>query len=316
MSEASAMFCQLTFNDLCSATSSPESEYGQLRLVPLDGPTTAPYGLDHAHANLSPASAKEKGLLTSGTFGPIGSGSSTTRDLTRSLASKLRARTTGSILYGVTWKQSVTPSGALKFQARASARRTSVPAIIGWRTCQESDGEGGIMEIRPGCSGRYKLRDEVMLSGWPTPLANKLSPQTREDFTPNLAAIAELAGWPTPVTFDAKESSNPEPIIKRRGKLQAKHKNGNGCGLNLAQCVITQVAFPTDSGLEVILSNGSIVAMKSGARLNPAHSRWLQTIPPQWDDFAPMATRSTLERRRSSSAPTWNASASEEKDKP
>jgi hypothetical protein len=279
------MFCQLTFDDLPSATSSPGSEYGPLHSGPPDGPTTAPYGPDHPHANLSPAQAKDKGLLTSGTFGPIGSGTLNTRDLTRSLASKLRERMSGSILYALTWKESATPSGALKFQARASGKRTSAPALTGWRSPQNSDGEGGIMEIRPGCSGRYKLRDEAL-----------------------------LAGWPTPVTFDAKESANPHPI--RRQRLEADRNKTNRFSLNLAQCAITQVAFPTDSGMEVILLNGSIVAMKSGARLNPAHSRWLQAIPPQWDDYAPTETRSTLERRRSSLAPTWNASGSEEKDKP
>jgi hypothetical protein len=247
------MFCQLTFDDLPSAISSPGSGSGPLHSGPPDGPTIGLYGPDPAHANLSPAQAKEAGLLTSGTYGPIGSGSLATRDLTRSLASKLRARMSGSILYGLTWKQSDTPSGALKFQARASARRTSAPA---------------------------------------------------------------LTGWPTPTAFDAKESADPHPIRKRWLRMKAKHANGNGFGLNLAQCAIIQVAFPTDSGLEVILSNGSIVAMKSGVRLNPAHSRWLQAIPPQWDDFAPMATRSTLKRRRSSSAPTWNALESGEKDKP
>jgi len=296
-SKASAMWSQLTFEDINSVTSLPESESGQGHLETQGGRTNGPYGRGHAHANLSPAQAKEADLLTSGTYGPPGSGTFSTRDLTRSLASKLRARTTGSILYELTWKESATPSGALKFQARASGNRTSAPAIIGWRTCQDLDGEGGIMEIRPGCAGRDKLRDAAMLAAWPTPLANKLSPQTREDFTPNLAAIAELSGWPTPTV--TQPGGTPEQFLERKRKAVAK---GSSMGITLSDLgmVATLVGYPTDSGLEVILSNGSIVAMKSGVRLNPAHSRWLQAIPRQWDDYAPTETRSTLERRRNS----------------
>jgi hypothetical protein len=292
------MFCQLTFDDLPSAISLPESEYGPLHSGPPDGPTNGLYGPDLAHANLSPVQAKERGLLMSGTYGPIGSGSLATRDLTRSLASKLRARMSGSILYGLTWKESATPSGALKFQARALGKRTSAPALTGWPTSRANDGEK-----------RGKVADD---------------PRN------GVVTAANLAGWPTSTTFDAKESANPHPI--RIGRFEAKKDNKHGFSLNLAQCAITltgwgtprvtnnggipcpehtgkgcrledqagESSFPTDSGLQVILLNGSIVAMKSGVRLNPAHSRWLQAIPPQWDDYAPTETRSTLERRRSS----------------
>ena len=30
-----------------------------------------------------------------------------------------------------------------------------------WRTPSSSDGEGGVMEMREGCAGKYKLRDHV-----------------------------------------------------------------------------------------------------------------------------------------------------------
>jgi hypothetical protein len=36
-----------------------------------------------------------------------------------------------------------------------------------WRTPSSSDGEGGIMEMREGCAGKYKLRDHV--AAWATP---------------------------------------------------------------------------------------------------------------------------------------------------
>jgi len=276
MSEASAMWSQLTFEDISNVTSSPESAYGQLHSGPLDGPTIGPYGPDHAHANLSPAQAKEAGLLTSGTYGPIGSGTLATRDLTRSLASKLRARMSGSILYELTWRESATPSGALKFQARASGKQTSAPALTGWPTPTVNEGAQDTLNPTPAQTGETTLKGAALLAGWGTP--------TTRDYkdTPGMDEIRP-------------DGTNRMDQLPRQAILA-------GC--------------PTDSGLEVILSNGSIVAMKSGARLNPAHSRWLQAIPPQWDDYAPTETRSTLERRRSSLAPTWSALQSEEKDKP
>jgi hypothetical protein len=46
-----------------------------------------------------------------------------------------------------------------------SSRRT----VSVWRTPGATDGEGGVMEIRPGKVGHYKLRDQAPLAGWPTP---------------------------------------------------------------------------------------------------------------------------------------------------
>jgi len=267
-SEASAMWSQLTFADINSVTSSPESESGQGRSKTQGGRTNGPYGRDHAHANLSPAQAKEAGLMTSGTYGQPGSGTFNTRDLTRSLASKLRARMSGLILYAVTWKESATPSGALKFQARASARRTSAPALTGWPTPTVNEGAQDTINPTPAQTGGMTLKGAALLAGWPTP------------------TVTQLGG-------------TPEQFLQRKRRAVA---NGSSMGITLSDLgmVATLAGSPTDSGLEVILLNGSTVAMKNGARLNPAHSRWLQAIPPQWDDFAPTETRSTLERRRNS----------------
>ena len=40
-----------------------------------------------------------------------------------------------------------------------------------WRTPSSSDGEGGVMEMREGCAGKYKLRDHVVAEqkAWATP---------------------------------------------------------------------------------------------------------------------------------------------------
>ena len=48
------------------------------------------------------------------------------------------------------------------------AQRARMP-LSGWdRTPQASDGDGGVVEIRPGTTGKYKLRDYAHLAGWAT----------------------------------------------------------------------------------------------------------------------------------------------------
>jgi DNA (cytosine-5)-methyltransferase 1 len=73
------MYGQLTFLDTPSATSSQGSASGALPCGAPAGATTRPYGPDPALVSLSPRQAKEKGLMTSGTCGPLGSTSSSSR---------------------------------------------------------------------------------------------------------------------------------------------------------------------------------------------------------------------------------------------
>ena len=75
---------------------------------------------------------------------------------------------------------------------------TSTQAYLaGWRTPSASDGEGGVMEIRPESTGRYKLRDDVHLAGWPTPTKTDANRGSEYDCmakntTLNMAAVRAL----------------------------------------------------------------------------------------------------------------------------
>lgn len=67
------------------------------------------------------------------------------------------------------------------------------------------------MEIRPGTTGKYKLRDEAPLAGWTTPQAHDTNPRgagNREN--PRGGAClgwdAKLAGWASPTASKTTQS--------------------------------------------------------------------------------------------------------------
>ncbi len=110
-----------------SVTSSQALADGVLHCEPQDGLMTAPSGPGAAPVNLSPRQAKALGLLTSGTYGQPGRGSSYSANLEWCLANRLAKvlQNSGSTLFQLTWKEWATPSGRLCSQRVASARLTN-----------------------------------------------------------------------------------------------------------------------------------------------------------------------------------------------
>lgn len=153
-----------------SAISLQVLESGATHYVNQDGLIVDLFGQVVAHANPLALQVPVKASVTSATCGQSGLNLSSSADLTLFLANKLKAQlsTDGSTLFKMTWKEKTTALGLPVSLLRASVRRISDTDCTSWRSPQKSDGEGGVMEIRPGTAGKYKLRDEVHLASWPT----------------------------------------------------------------------------------------------------------------------------------------------------
>ncbi|WP_241171104.1 hypothetical protein [Burkholderia gladioli] len=149
------------------------------------------------------------------------------------------------------------------------------------------------------------LAAAACLAGWGTPnasapggtpeqaLARKVGLNCGQSVT-TLDHQVQLAGWPTP------NAGTPQSL-QGNGSDPENHK-AQGHQVNLKDAVRyllhDQPARLTASGE---LLTGSSAGMASGGQLNPAHSRWLMGLPPEWDDCAPTATPSTRKPRARSS---------------
>ncbi len=265
----------------------------------LDGLTINLSGRGLAHASLSARQAWAAGLMTSGTCGLHSTGSLASADLSTSLASRLQAATQmlGSTLYKLTWKQWTTPSGLSRSRLRASARRTSVTERTGWPTPTTRDWKDGKVCLNVPLNSL--LGRVAWLAGWPTPTTidnNQVRGEAAAANAPQrgttIGGAARLAGWPTPTA-----GSNDRTPDESRA-LEMYRKDGSKVQQRLQD--FAAICQPTRLTASGEMLTGCSAGMKNGGQLDPAHSRWLMGLPPEWDDCAPMAMPSTRKQQKSS----------------
>ena len=271
--------CTLTMSEGSrSVISLPESDCGHTPYDKPGGAMIKTCGPEAVRANLSPRQAKERGLLTSGTFGQHSSISSASAALTQSLASKLKDQlsTLGSTLYKLIWKVLVTPQGRSVPLLRASVRRTSGQGSIGQdagtTTCVSSVAIGSMSPLLEPTGART-----AVATGWVTPttrdwkdtpgMAVTAGSRVRLDQLPRQAF--QWLGWATPTSTDAIRGVKP-PRPQDSG------------------IPLTQQVGQMDFGR---MSTGYPSEMPSCARLNPELSRWLMGVPREWAICAPTETQ-------------------------
>jgi hypothetical protein len=167
----------------------------------------------------------------------------------------------------------------------------------------------------------------AQLTGWPTPRANKVHPEITEQNRDKLAnrnksnleeVVAVLWGWATPTTADHKGAAKPESVkewntrghnLPEQGQLSGwttpsatdGTRGGTGITDGMSGSSLTQLskmARPIRLTASGQMLTGSDAEMESGGQLDPAHSRWLMGLPPEWDASAPTATPSQRKSRK------------------
>jgi hypothetical protein len=217
-------------------------------------------------------------------------------------------RTSDSGFIGWPTPQACDSRGSAGAEDRKNCELPNASQLAGWPTPTESMVTE--QDLAQACTAgnspdRQSYKDSMILSGWPTPKASEAEKDSRttegalaevlRGKGPSLSAVGSLAGWPTPAAHEP--GGTPEQHLARKKACQDR---GIQMGANSVThlSLVAQLAGPARLTVTGEMLTGSFAGMENGGQLNPAHSRWLQGLPPEWDVCAATAIQSLPKRRK------------------
>lgn len=199
------------------------------------------------------------------------------------------------------WKSGDASQDTLDRNARPLNERV---ILAGWATPRSTVAGHSTGNPDRALDGRSRLEDQVFsvqMIGWPTVRATDAEKNIRsvegsaremerKGGPQDLMQAVSLAGWPTPMAGTPAQNGNNEA-----GNTDSSRKT-----VDLCRAAVQSM----DSGeipIGYLLGpNGWEICPASG-QLDPAHSRWLQGLPPEWCDCAVTAMASVPRKQSNSS---------------
>jgi hypothetical protein len=170
----------------------------------------------------------------------------------------------------------------------ATFAAVTTPSARDWKDTPGMSESG----VDPDGSTRSRLDQlprQANLAGWPTTRAEDSESSgarwSRGTFDTLTAVATHLAGWTTPTA----------------NQQSTQYQQGGSC--TEVQALLTEWPVGAQGGPARLTATGEMLTgssagMESGGQLNPAHSRWLMGLPPEWDDYAPTGTRLSPRSRK------------------